>query len=130
MALQRKFSGGGTSCLKRLHSESLAPAAQPAPLSVIAKQDNRETIVVCNKSKKSPNLARRVLFSKDDVVYLCRLLFGSMWCSSSGRRQFKRVGDTDITSGRREMDLSGILGEERAERARWHWWKKAWKTVR
>lgn len=40
----------------------------------------------------------------------------------------RRVKDIDVVSGRRELDLEQILADERAERASWPWWKKAWKT--
>ena len=43
------------------------------------------------------------------------------------RPAFKKIKDIDITSGRREMDLTEVLAEERAEQATWPWWKKAWK---
>jgi yeast amino acid transporter len=43
------------------------------------------------------------------------------------KTKFKRIADIDITSGRRELDLKEILAEERAEAAKWPWWKKAWK---
>ncbi|KIW13534.1 hypothetical protein PV08_08722 [Exophiala spinifera] len=45
------------------------------------------------------------------------------------RTSFKRIQDIDITSGRRELDLTEILAEERAERATWPWWKRAWKVA-
>ena len=45
------------------------------------------------------------------------------------RPAFKRIKDIDVTSGRREMDLTEILAEERAEQATWPWWKKAWKFL-
>lgn len=43
------------------------------------------------------------------------------------RPAFKKIQDIDITSGRRELDLAEILAEERAERATWPRWKKAYK---
>jgi yeast amino acid transporter len=43
------------------------------------------------------------------------------------RTSFERVKDIDITSGRREMDLSTILAEERVEQAGWPRWKKVYK---
>ena len=45
------------------------------------------------------------------------------------KTKFKKISDIDVNSGRREMDLSEVLAEERAERMTWPWWKKAWKTV-
>lgn len=45
------------------------------------------------------------------------------------RPAFKRIKDIDITSGRRELDLTEILAEERAEQATWPRWKKAYKFV-
>lgn len=45
------------------------------------------------------------------------------------RPAFKRLKDIDITSGRREMDLTQILAEERAEQAQWPKWKKAWNWI-
>jgi amino acid transporter len=39
-----------------------------------------------------------------------------------------RLKDIDVVSGRREIDLDQILADERAVRATWPWWKKAWKT--
>jgi yeast amino acid transporter len=43
------------------------------------------------------------------------------------KTKFKKISEIDVTSGRREMDLTEILAEERAEKAKWPWWKKAWK---
>lgn len=40
------------------------------------------------------------------------------------RTSFKKTKDIDITSGRRELDLTAILAEERAEQAQWPKWKK------
>ena len=45
------------------------------------------------------------------------------------RTKFKKISEIDITSGRREIDLAEILAEERAEKATWPWYKKAWKLV-
>ena len=45
------------------------------------------------------------------------------------KTSFKRLKDIDVTSGRREMDLSAILAEERAERAKWRKWKKVYKFL-
>lgn len=45
------------------------------------------------------------------------------------KTKFKRIQDIDITSGRRELDLTAILAEERAEQAKWPLWKKVYKTV-
>ncbi|RMD40587.1 hypothetical protein DV735_g4524, partial [Chaetothyriales sp. CBS 134920] len=42
------------------------------------------------------------------------------------RTSFKKVQDIDITSGRRELDISAILAEERAVQARWPIWKKVY----
>ncbi|OAP62407.1 hypothetical protein AYL99_04610 [Fonsecaea erecta] len=44
------------------------------------------------------------------------------------RTPIRRVKDIDVVSGRRELDLEQILAEERAIRATWPWWKKAWNT--
>uniref|UniRef100_A0A0D6R5R1 Amino acid permease/ SLC12A domain-containing protein n=1 Tax=Araucaria cunninghamii TaxID=56994 RepID=A0A0D6R5R1_ARACU len=45
------------------------------------------------------------------------------------RTKFKRTSQIDLTSGRRELDLTEILAEERALKAQWPWWKKAYKYV-
>lgn len=37
-----------------------------------------------------------------------------------------KIRDMDVDAGRRELDLGPILAEERAEKATWPWWKKAW----
>lgn len=43
------------------------------------------------------------------------------------RTSFKRVREIDVTSGRREMDISALLAEERLEQERWPWWRKLYK---
>jgi amino acid transporter len=43
------------------------------------------------------------------------------------KTSIRRVKDIDVVSGRRDLNLDEILAEERAERATWPWWKKAWK---
>ena len=43
--------------------------------------------------------------------------------------KYKRLKDTDVTSGRREMDLPTTLAEERAIQALWPWWKRWWNIV-
>ncbi|KIX09858.1 uncharacterized protein Z518_00939 [Rhinocladiella mackenziei CBS 650.93] len=58
------------------------------------------------------------------IVMLFFIVF-KVWKKTS----FKRIQDIDVTSGRRELDLTQILAEERAEQATWHWWKKAYKFV-
>uniref|UniRef100_A0A0D6R0W7 Amino acid permease/ SLC12A domain-containing protein n=1 Tax=Araucaria cunninghamii TaxID=56994 RepID=A0A0D6R0W7_ARACU len=45
------------------------------------------------------------------------------------RTKFKKTHEIDITSGRREEDLTAILAEERAAKAQWPWWKKAYKFL-
>lgn len=45
------------------------------------------------------------------------------------RPPIMRSSTMDLVSGRRELDLTQILAEERAEQANWPWWKKAYKTV-
>ena len=45
------------------------------------------------------------------------------------KTKFKKIAEIDITSGRREMDLSEVLAEERAEKAGWPFWKRWWKTL-
>ncbi|KAL1305800.1 hypothetical protein AAFC00_003963 [Neodothiora populina] len=39
------------------------------------------------------------------------------------------IHDIDVTSGRRDLDLSEILAEERAQQAAWPWYKRAYKLV-
>lgn len=43
------------------------------------------------------------------------------------RTPFVRAKDMDLTTGRRELDISALLAEERVERAQWPAWKKAYK---
>lgn len=43
------------------------------------------------------------------------------------KTKFKRAHEIDISSGRRDIDLTEILAEERAARAQWPKWKKAYK---
>lgn len=45
------------------------------------------------------------------------------------KTKFKRASEIDLTSGRRELDLKDILAEERAIKATWPWWKKAYRFV-
>jgi amino acid transporter len=45
------------------------------------------------------------------------------------KTKFRRLSEIDIDSGKRELDLTAILAEERAEQAKWPMWKKIWKTV-
>jgi amino acid transporter len=40
------------------------------------------------------------------------------------RTPFVRAKDMDLVTGRRELDLSALLTEERAERASWPAWKR------
>ncbi|KAF2671174.1 AAT family amino acid transporter [Microthyrium microscopicum] len=40
------------------------------------------------------------------------------------KSKYKHISEIDITSGRREMDISAILAEERALQAKWPRWKK------
>ena len=40
-----------------------------------------------------------------------------------------RSRDIDVTSGRRELDLTRIVSEERADKAQWSWWYRAWKVL-
>jgi yeast amino acid transporter len=56
------------------------------------------------------------------IILFCFLGF-KLW----KRTTFKRIKDIDITSGRREMDLSEVLAAERAERATWPRWKKVYR---
>jgi yeast amino acid transporter len=56
------------------------------------------------------------------IIILFFVVF-KVWKKTS----FKKIQEIDITSGRREMDLTEILAEERAEKATWPWWKRAWK---
>lgn len=44
------------------------------------------------------------------------------------RTPFMRVGDMDLHTGMRELDLAELLAEERVERAKWPKWKKAYKV--
>ncbi|MCJ1356422.1 MAG: glyceraldehyde-3-phosphate dehydrogenase 1 [Icmadophila ericetorum] len=41
---------------------------------------------------------------------------------------FMRVGDMDLHTGMRELDLAELLAEERAEKAKWPRWKRAYKV--
>ena len=45
------------------------------------------------------------------------------------KTSIKRTRNIDINSGRRTENLAEILAEERAIKATWPWWKKAWKFV-
>lgn len=45
------------------------------------------------------------------------------------RTKFVKTKDIDIMSGRREMDLSRILAEERAEKMNQSRWRRAWKIL-
>lgn len=45
------------------------------------------------------------------------------------KTRFRKLSEIDIDSGKRELDLTAILAEERAEQAKWPMWKKIWKTV-
>jgi len=45
------------------------------------------------------------------------------------RTKFRRIGDIDIISGRRELDLSAILAQEREEQKTWPWWKKVYQFM-
>jgi amino acid transporter len=45
------------------------------------------------------------------------------------KTRFRRLSEIDIDSGKRELDLTAILAEERAEQAKWPMWKKIWKTI-
>ncbi|OAG40177.1 hypothetical protein AYO21_05655 [Fonsecaea monophora] len=46
------------------------------------------------------------------------------------RTKIRKIGEIDITSGRREVhNLKEILEEERRIQTTWPWWKKIWKTV-
>jgi len=42
---------------------------------------------------------------------------------------FMRAKDMDLQTGMRELNLPELLAEERAERAAWPRWKKAYKLV-
>jgi amino acid transporter len=43
------------------------------------------------------------------------------------KTKIMRSRDMDLHSGRRDLDISYLIAEERAERARWPAWKKAYK---
>lgn len=43
------------------------------------------------------------------------------------KTKFKRANEIDLTSGRRELDLTTILAEERAEKKNWPMYKKVYK---
>lgn len=45
------------------------------------------------------------------------------------RSKIRRSKDIDLVTGQRELDLPALLAEERAERANWPVWKKAWKFL-
>ncbi|KAI5783554.1 amino acid permease-domain-containing protein [Geopyxis carbonaria] len=53
------------------------------------------------------------------VVIFCYVVYKVMY-----RTPFVRAKDMDLVTGRRELDLSQILAEERAEQAKWPKWKK------
>jgi amino acid transporter len=40
------------------------------------------------------------------------------------KTEFVRLGDVDLITGRREMDLAAVMAEEKAEKATWPMWKK------
>ena len=44
------------------------------------------------------------------------------------KTKIMRTRDMDLHSGRRDLDLTYLLAEERAERERWPAWKKVYKT--
>ncbi|KAI9729596.1 MAG: glyceraldehyde-3-phosphate dehydrogenase 1 [Cirrosporium novae-zelandiae] len=43
------------------------------------------------------------------------------------RTPFMKAKDMDLVTGRRELDISALVAEEKAERAMWPKWKKAYK---
>jgi len=58
-------------------------------------------------------------------IVIAFFLFYKFW----KKTKFRRIADIDITSGRRELDLTEILAEEAAIRATWPWWKKWYKFM-
>jgi yeast amino acid transporter len=57
------------------------------------------------------------------------VLFFFLFFKIFKKTKFRRIDEIDITSGRRELDLTEILAEERAIRATWPWWKRWYKVV-
>ena len=45
------------------------------------------------------------------------------------RTPFIRTADVDLHSGRRDLDISELIAEERAERASWPRWKRTYKLL-
>lgn len=57
------------------------------------------------------------------VVLICYIVYKVMY-----RTPFMRAKDMDLVTGRRELDISQLLAEERAERATWPAWKRWYKV--
>jgi len=56
------------------------------------------------------------------VVLVCYVVYKVMY-----RTPFVRAKDMDLLTGRRDLDISALLAEERAEQATWPAWKRFYK---
>ena len=61
------------------------------------------------------------LYLAAPVCLLCYLPYKLYY-----RTKWVRAKDMDLVTGRREMDLSSVLEEERRIKREWPWWRKCW----
>jgi len=71
-------------------------------------------------SEKTTNFFQAYLAAP--IVILFYVVYKVWW-----KTPFMRCKDMDLQTGRRDLDLAHLIEEERAEKAQWPKWKKAYK---